>query len=115
MTKNIINLAAVVGLAACLASAPVWAAAGAELKAGRAAFEANACGNCHQASESTIGPSLKDIARRYAGKPVATAVAQRIRAGSEGRWGGPPHPAYEGMDEADALAMAKWIPGGAPR
>lgn len=91
------------------------ASAAAALRAGRIAFEANSCSSCHEASTSTIGPSLKDIAKRYKGKPAAAELAQRIRAGSGGRWGEVPHPAYEGIDEADALQIAKWILGGAPR
>lgn len=93
----------------------VPASAAADLKAGRAAFDASSCGSCHHASATTIGPSLKEIARRYHGKPVAAELAQRIRAGSAGRWGEVPHPAYEGMDASDALLMATWILGGAPR
>jgi len=73
------------------------ASAAADLRAWRIAFDANSCSSCHEANTSTIGPSLKDIAKRY------------------GRWGEVPHPAYEGMDEADALQIAKWILGGAPR
>lgn len=87
----------------------------ADLKAGQRAFDANSCSSCHALSASTIGPSLKDIARRYKGKPVALELAQRIRAGSVGRWGGVPHPAYEGLDEDNAVIIAKWILGGAPR
>ncbi len=86
-----------------------------DMKAGRSAFDNHSCSSCHDVSASTIGPSLKDIAKRYKGKPVAAELAQRIRAGSEGRWGGAPHPAYEGLDESDALLMAAWILGGAPR
>ncbi len=89
--------------------------AAADNRAGGIAFDNNSCGSCHAASTSTIGPSLKDIAKRYKGKPVAAELAQRIRAGSEGRWGGPAHPAYEGLDPADALLIATWILGGAAR
>ncbi len=84
------------------------------LQAGRAAFDANACANCHHVSQRGVGPSLKAIAKRYQGEK-AEALAGRIRMGSEGRWGATPHPAYEGMDAAEALLMATWIVSGAPR
>lgn len=90
-------------------------ASAADFKAGRAAFDANSCSSCHQTAASTIGPSLKEIAGRYKGKAVATDLAQRIREGSEGRWGGAAHPAYEGIEQAEALLMAKWILAGAPK
>jgi cytochrome c551/c552 len=113
--KNKINkLASLLALAFTVAfSLPASAETG--LRAGQALFDANSCSSCHDSNATTIGPSLKDIAKRYKGKPVAAEIAQRIRAGSEGRWGGAPHPAYEGLDENDALLMAKWILGGAPR
>ncbi len=114
MKTKISKLASLSILAVCTAIClPAGAAEG--LKAGQAAFDANSCSSCHDSSATTIGPSLKDIAKRYKGKPVAAEIAQRIRAGSEGRWDGPAHPAYEGLDENDALLMAKWILGGAPR
>jgi cytochrome c551/c552 len=114
MNKAIIKLLATATLFAGSMLAPPSTTA-AELKAGQKAFDANSCSSCHELSASTIGPSLKDIARRYKGQPVERELAQRIRAGSAGRWGGVPHPAYEGLDEADALIIATWILGGAPR
>lgn len=114
MNQSIIQLTCIAALAAgtLLALAPAGAA---DLKAGQLAFDANSCGSCHELNANTIGPSLKDIARRYKGKPAETELAARIRAGSAGRWGNVPHPAYEGLAQADALIIAKWILGGAPR
>lgn len=89
--------------------------AASDARAGRIAFDNHSCRSCHDPSVTTLGPSLKEIAKRYKGKPVAAELAQRIRAGSEGRWGVVPHPAYEGLAESDAVLMATWILGGAPR
>ena len=114
MNQTIIKLLAVAALPTGMALALPAVAAG-DLKAGRSAFDANSCSSCHDVSASTIGPSLREIAKRYKGKPVAAELAQRIRAGSEGRWGGVPHPPYEGLAEGDALLIAHWILGGAPR
>jgi cytochrome c551/c552 len=114
MNQAMITLPVIAALAAGSVLA-LSSASAADLKAGQSAFDANSCSSCHALSASTIGPSLKDIARRYKGKPVALELAQRIRAGSVGRWGGVPHPAYEGLDENNAVIIAKWILGGAPR
>ena len=84
-------------------------------KAARAAFDANSCGSCHASHRSTIGPALKEIANRYRGQDVAQALAERIRSGSEGRWGSSPHPQYEALEPREALLMAKWILGGKPK
>lgn len=114
MNKIISKLLSFVALSSGIVIA-LPASAAADLRAGRMGFDANSCSSCHEVSTSTIGPSLKDIAKRYKSKPVAAELAQRIRAGSGGRWGEVPHPAYEGMDEAEALQIAHWILGGAPR
>lgn len=114
MNKAITQLLVIAAQAAAIALA-LPSASAADLKAGQAAFDANSCSSCHERSANTIGPSLKDIARRYKGQPVELELARRIRAGSAGRWGGVPHPAYEGLEPADALIIAKWILGGAPR
>jgi cytochrome c551/c552 len=114
MNKALIKLLVTITLCAgSILALPSTKAA--DLKAGQRAFDANSCSSCHELSASTIGPSLKDIARRYKGQPVERELAHRIRAGSAGRWGGVPHPAYEGLDEADALIIAIWILGGTPR
>ena len=110
MTNKINKLIALVAISVALP-----ASAASDMQAGRIAFDSNSCSSCHDGSVSNIGPSLKAITKRYKGKPVVGELAQRIRAGSEGRWGEVPHPAYEGLDEADALRIAKWILGGAPR
>jgi len=111
--KKIINL--LVWFALFIAAPAVQAAMNAvDINAARAAFDANTCGSCHEVKRHGIGPSLKEIAKKYKGKTGAAEIAQRIRAGSEGRWGGAPHPAYEALDEKEALLLATWILNGAP-
>lgn len=84
-----------------------------KLKA-RAVFDNNGCASCHQRAETLVGPSLKDIAKRYKGKKAVGEVAVRIREGSEGRWGDMPHPALATLEPADAQLLSGWILAGAP-
>ncbi len=86
----------------------------ADIAAAQAAFSANACNNCHDASIRIMGPSLKEIAARYKGKKVSAEVAKRITEGSEGRWGEMAHPANAALEPADATLLARWILSGAP-
>ncbi len=79
----------------------------------RASFDNNGCASCHQPVEKLVGPSLKDIAKRYKGKKALGEVAARIREGSEGRWGDMPHPAMAALEPADAELLAGWILAGA--
>ncbi len=80
----------------------------------REIFDNYGCASCHQPTEKLVGPALKDIAKRYKGKKVVGEVANRIREGSEGRWGDMPHPANAVLEPADAELLAGWILSGAP-
>lgn len=80
----------------------------------RETFDSYGCASCHQRAESLVGPSLKDIAKRYKGKKVAAELATRIREGSNGRWGDMPHPAIDLLGPAEADLLARWMLSGAP-
>jgi len=98
-----------------LASAPeVFAKMNsADIRSARSLFQSSGCTSCHDATGSAAGPSLKAIAKRYKGKPVITELAQRIREGSQGRWGDLPHPAIDYLTPTDASMLAEWILNGA--
>ena len=98
-----------------LASAPEAFAKmnSADIRATRSLFQSSGCNSCHDATGSAAGPSLKAIAKRYKGKPVITELAQRIREGSQGRWGDLPHPAIDYLSPIDASMLAEWILNGA--
>lgn len=85
----------------------------ADIRATRSLFQSSGCTSCHDATGSAAGPSLKAIAKRYKGKPVVTELAQRIREGSQGRWGDLSHPAIDYLSQTDASMLAEWILNGA--
>lgn len=89
---------------------PAWAL---DKGAGKAAFDNYGCASCHQMTDKMVGPSLKDIAKRYKGKKANAEIAVRIREGSEGRWGDMPHPALDTVTAEDARLLADWILAGA--
>lgn len=97
-----------------LASAAHAQMKAADIAAAQAAFSANGCNNCHDASSRIVGPALKEIADRYKGKKVTAEVAKRIIEGSEGRWGDMAHPSNAALEPADAKLLARWILTGAP-
>jgi len=84
-----------------------------DVRAAKTLFQSCGCTSCHDATESAAGPSLKAIAKRYKGKPVVTELAQRIREGSQGRWGDLSHPAIDYLTPTDASMLAEWILNGA--
>jgi cytochrome c len=62
-------------------------------------FAANACADeallrksgcfaCHTVDKKLVGPALKDVAAKYAGKPgIVDVLAKKVRAGGGGNWG----------------------------
>ncbi len=113
MKKQI--LATAIGLTLATATAMANAKMNAdEISAAQAAFMNNGCSGCHSATDTLVGPSLKDIAKRYKGKKAEAEVADRIRTGSSGRWGEGMHPANESIEPDDAKLLMKWILNGAP-
>ena len=75
------------------------------------------CMACHALDAKRIGPSFRDIARRYAGqKDVDAALAERVIKGSKGVWKAelkaevvmPPNPRVK-PDEATRIVQ--WILG----
>jgi cytochrome c len=90
-------------------------AAGAGWSAGPARADADMlkrynCMACHAVDRKVFGPTLKEIAARYAGDArAAETLARRIRAGGSGVWGEAPMPAQPQVPEADALTLAKYI------
>ena len=84
-----------------------------DMRAARTLFQSSGCTSCHDATGSAAGPSLKAIAKRYKGKPVITELAQRIREGSQGRWGDLSHPAIDYLNPTDSSMLAEWILTGA--
>jgi Cytochrome c551/c552 len=50
--------------------------------------KAKGCYACHDVNAKKVGPSFKDIAKRFAGKPDAVAIlSERIKKGGVGEWG----------------------------
>jgi cytochrome c len=91
---------------ALLVSTPAWANLDLAKK--------NACTACHAVDKKMVGPSYQDVAKKYASqKDAAAMLAKSIKAGGSGKWGPVPMPAQPALSDADALALANWVLGGA--
>ncbi len=92
--------AAVLVLAACAALPAL---------ADKKLAESKNCLACHAVGEKVLGPSLKEIAAKYAGQADAPALlADKIRQGSVGVWGQVPMPANDVTPE-QAKTLANWV------
>ena len=68
------------------------------------------CLACHTVDKKIVGPSYKDIARRYAGQKNADALlAEKILQGGKGAWGNVPMPPNATVKPEEASRLARWI------
>lgn len=75
-----------------------------------ATFKKN-CGACHSADKKMVGPSLKDIAKKYAGDKGAQAKLEtKVRNGGSGSFSAMPMPpTAKTVSDADIKSMVTWI------
>ena len=68
------------------------------------------CMACHSVDKKLVGPSFKDIAKKYAGNKAAVdTLAQKVIKGGSGAWGPVPMPANPQVNDADAKKLVAWI------
>ncbi len=68
------------------------------------------CMACHAVDKKLVGPSYKDVAKKYASDAKAIdALAVKIVKGGSGVWGAIPMPANTQVSEADAKKLSAWI------
>lgn len=99
-------------LSAALAASAVFAL-GAFSGAAHASLElANKydCMGCHKTTSKVLGPSFKDIAKRYAGNPKAEQLmVDKIIKGGAGVWGPVPMAANPKIPREDVRKLAAWV------
>jgi cytochrome c len=68
------------------------------------------CMACHAVDKKLVGPSYKDVAKKYAGDAkAADMLAAKIIKGGSGVWGAIPMPANTQVSEADSKKLAAWV------
>ncbi len=94
--------------AAAVAADPAAAAA-------QALAKKHNCLTCHGIDNKVVGPGLREVARKHAGRGDALAYLQnKIVAGGSGVWGAIPMPAQT-LPADDAKAIAQWLADGAKK
>lgn len=82
----------------------------ADAKAVEAMMQKNGCFACHSVEQKIIGPSYREVAKRYAGQADAPAkLVAKVKNGGGGVWGQmgmPPHP---NLKDDDIRAMIGWV------
>ncbi len=76
--------------------------------------EKNGCMECHQLDHKTVGPAIRDIAKKYAGHPDEVArLFEKAQDGGgggwHGVWGQVPMPPNPQVSDADLHAILSWM------
>jgi cytochrome c len=97
-------------------AAPGKAAGGAaESAAALTLFSKHNCTACHAVDKKVLGPSMQDVAKKYASRTDKVEyLSGKILGGAAGAWGAIPMPA-QNIPKADAQALAQWVAAGAAR
>ena len=92
-----------------LLSAAALLSAGAA-QADEALAKAKNCLACHTVDKKIVGPSYKDVAKKYAGQKDAEAkLAEKVLKGGSGVWGPVPMPPNATVKPEEATKLVKWI------
>lgn len=68
------------------------------------------CIACHRLDKRMIGPSLREVAAKFAGNESAPALlAKKIREGGAGNWGNVPMPPHPAIAEIELDQIVAWI------
>jgi cytochrome c len=78
-------------------------------KADEALAKKHNCLACHQVDKKVIGPSYRDIAKKYKGQNVAAKLEEKVKKGGQGAWGPVPMPPNPAVPDADIKTLVDWI------
>lgn len=68
------------------------------------------CLACHATDKKLVGPSYKDVAKKYKGNAGAAAMlAEKVKKGGSGVWGPVPMPPNPAVPDADLKKLVDWI------
>ncbi|MBK7049472.1 MAG: c-type cytochrome [Rhodoferax sp.] len=78
--------------------------------ADEALAKAKNCMACHSVAAKLVGPSFKDVAKKYAGQADAAAKLEaKVLKGGSGVWGAIPMPANPQANAAEVKKLVAWV------
>jgi cytochrome c len=92
---------------ACLLAAAGVMSTGA-VQADEALAKSKNCLSCHAVDKKVVGPSYKDVAKKYTAKDEPM-LAKKVIEGGKGVWGPVPMPPNPSVKPDEATKLVKWI------
>lgn len=81
-----------------------------QASADEALAKAKNCMSCHAVDKKVVGPSYKDVAKKYAGNAKAEAMLiEKVKKGGVGTWGQVPMPPNPNVKDDDIKTLVKWV------
>lgn len=78
------------------------------VQADEALAKAKNCLACHNVDKKVVGPSYKEVAKKYTAKDEAMLV-EKVLKGGKGNWGAVPMPPNAAVKPEEATKLVKWI------
>ncbi|MCX7945786.1 MAG: c-type cytochrome [Hydrogenophilus sp.] len=75
--------------------------------ADEALAKAKGCMACHALDKKLVGPSYKEVAKKYTDADVPKLV-EKVKKGGVGVWGQVPMPPHPQVSEADIEKIVRW-------
>ncbi len=66
------------------------------------------CFSCHQVAAKVVGPSYRDVAKKYSEKDIPMLV-KKVKAGGAGNWGNVPMTAHPNASDEMLEKAVRWI------
>jgi len=93
-----------------LVAAGILSAGAAQAADEEALAKSKNCLACHAIDKKLVGPSYKDVAKKYAGqKDAEVKLSEKVIKGGKGVWGEIPMPPNTTVTPAESTKLVKWI------
>jgi cytochrome c551/c552 len=77
---------------------------------GEALAKIKGCLVCHGVDKANLGPSFREVAKKYAGDSgAATRLIRKVKEGSNGAGGTPPMPPQAHVTDEEANTIVGWV------
>ena len=67
------------------------------------------CTACHAVDHKVVGPAFRDVAARYRGKDVESALVEKVKHGGAGAWGQIPMTPNPQVPDSTLHGIVQWI------